>query len=84
MRFEINNDEATVSISLAEKIRGKNNGTYVLELGKQALLEENIDIKKLISYVKETNISSSKLFKKYGFIEVENKDNIIKYIYDIK
>ena len=38
----------------------------------------NLNIKKIILYVLEDNIKAINLYKKFGFKEIDKKDNIIK------
>jgi UDP-2,4-diacetamido-2,4,6-trideoxy-beta-L-altropyranose hydrolase len=82
IRFQIDNNTATISYSLAENYRGKGLGFWILKKGVAAFRNTfpNLEI---IGFVKFENIASVKVFRKLNFQETvaEEVENSYKYIY---
>ena len=72
VRFQkLNNNEAVISISIDVSERGKGNAQIIL-LKSVNFYKEFSDKISIIAYIKPTNNSSIKLFKKGGFTEVKS------------
>ena len=70
VRFDIENQEAIVSIGLASSLRGRGLGLAVL-LKATALFFENSNAKKIHAFIKPTNHASVRLFEAAGFSWLE-------------
>ena len=66
VRFDIENQEAIVSIGLASSLRGRGLGLAVL-LKATALFFENSNAKKIHAFIKPTNHASIRAFEGAGF-----------------
>jgi RimJ/RimL family protein N-acetyltransferase len=66
VRFDIENQEAIVSIGLASSLRGRGLGLAVL-LKATALFFENSKVKKIHAFIKPTNHASIRVFEAAGF-----------------
>ena len=66
VRFDIENQEAIISIGLALSLRGRGLGLAVL-LTATALFFENSNAKKIHAFIKRTNHASMRLFELAGF-----------------
>jgi len=69
VRYEREGNEATISISLDRKFRGKGYGPSLLRFASQKLFEIS-DIQVIHAYIKEGNEASIGAFKKAGFVSV--------------
>jgi RimJ/RimL family protein N-acetyltransferase len=81
IRYRIEENQAVVSISLAEWIRGKGLSSFLLQESMKKLYEERKDVKRIVAYVSEENAASSKLFQKSGFSLVDRQKDFLQYIY---
>lgn len=81
IRFLIENDSATVSISLSQLIIGKGYSLGLLKKSMNFLFDERREVKKIVAFVSEDNTASIKLFKKADFSFVEKEEGFSKYIY---
>ena len=69
VRYELEGNEATISISIDQKFRGKGYGPSLIQLGSKKLF--NVSAADVIhAYVKARNELSFKAFKKAGFKDV--------------
>jgi RimJ/RimL family protein N-acetyltransferase len=66
VRFDIEDQEAIVSIGLASSLRGRGLGLAVL-LKATALFFENSNAKKIHAFIKPTNHASIRVFEAAGF-----------------
>ena len=66
IRYQITNQEADVSISIAPDERGKGYGAEIIKMGAQELWLAT-DVNKINSYIKEENKPSVKAFTRAGF-----------------
>jgi RimJ/RimL family protein N-acetyltransferase len=66
VRFDVHENEATISISVDQKYRGRGVGSCLLETGIRRCLEET-SVKTFRACVKEANVTSIHLFEKTGF-----------------
>lgn len=86
IRFQIDNNTATISYALDKNYRGKGLGFWILKKGIDALRNDfhnqfpNLEI---IGFVKFENIASVKVFRKLNFQETiaEEVENSYKYVY---
>jgi spore coat polysaccharide biosynthesis predicted glycosyltransferase SpsG/RimJ/RimL family protein N-acetyltransferase len=67
VRFNIENDEATVSISIAKDFRGKRLSSQMLILSCRELFHKFCSVNKIKAIIKIENSSSVKGFEKAGF-----------------
>lgn len=66
VRYDREGTEATISVSLDRKFRGKGYGTSLLRLASQKFFEIS-DVEVIHAYIKEGNEASLGAFKKAGF-----------------
>jgi len=84
IRFDINNSEALISYSLDVKFRGQGYGNIILKKGIMQLMKEGISRLELVSgFVKKDNIGSQVVFKTLGFKELETKQVINSFKYEL-
>lgn len=69
VRYEREGTEATISISLDRKFRGKGYGPSLLRFASQKFFE-TADVEVIHAYIKEGNEASVGAFKKAGFVSV--------------
>lgn len=67
IRFDIKDNEATISYLVSASWRGKGMGTIVLKKGIQQLLSETDTVVRITGFVKETNPASCSAFEKLNF-----------------
>lgn len=84
IRYKIEKDKATVSISLSHLITGKGLSRPLLLESIDKLLSEKKEVTGIVAYVSEKNIASKKLFEKAGFSLCENQNELLKFIYSRK
>jgi len=66
VRFDLKGNQATISISLSRKFRGRGYGSNLIQLASQKILEvSNVDV--IHAYVKKENVVSLKAFQKAGY-----------------
>jgi UDP-2,4-diacetamido-2,4,6-trideoxy-beta-L-altropyranose hydrolase len=70
-RFDINEDEARISVSVDGAHRGKNKGTSIIRLASNRLIEEST-VQLINAYVKQSNGASVVAFTKAGYRLVRN------------
>lgn len=80
VRYRLEEDNATVSISLSEKIKGKGLSKIILKLSIAKLFEEKTNVNKIIAYVSENNIASMKLFSGLNFKATKEEGDMLKLI----
>ena len=80
VRFNLENNGATISISVDETIRGKGLATRITSECISKMLAENRDINKIIAFVSKENIPSTKLFKRLGFEQDGFEGNMMKLV----
>ncbi|BDU51153.1 UDP-2,4-diacetamido-2,4,6-trideoxy-beta-L-altropyranose hydrolase [Haliovirga abyssi] len=76
----IDKEEAVISASFSEKIKGKGMGKYILGDVIKKVKKERDDIKNIIAVINKNNISSVKLFKRLGFNLFKEGEEFSKYI----
>lgn len=70
IRYQLEGEAATVSVSVAPERRGNGCGTALIQAGTQQLLADT-SIKHIHAYIKPENIASMLAFQRAGFIEIE-------------
>lgn len=65
MRFEIENDQAEVHISVAPPERERGYATHALRLGCETLRDQ---IRRVVGHIKADNLGSIRAFEKAGFV----------------
>ena len=87
VRFELEGNDATVSISISNKFRDLGLGITILEKSIKYLKLNVPKIKVINAYIKENNKKSLRLFEKMDFKSKENLEmknqNALQYIYKI-
>ncbi|UXH43437.1 UDP-2,4-diacetamido-2,4,6-trideoxy-beta-L-altropyranose hydrolase [Rossellomorea vietnamensis] len=83
LRYKIENDSATISISLCKLITGKGLSKVLVKKSMELICEESTGLKNIIAYVSNDNIASRKLFENTGFILQESNNRMLKYNYSI-
>jgi UDP-2,4-diacetamido-2,4,6-trideoxy-beta-L-altropyranose hydrolase len=84
LRYKIENDSATISISLCKSITGKGLSKVLVKKSMELIQEERNELKNITAYVSNDNIASKKLFESTGFILQEIDNRMLKYNYLIK
>lgn len=88
VRFELEGNEATISISIDKKFRELGLGRNIIENSIEYLKLNVSQIKIVKAYIKEDNKKSLRLFEKMNFKNKENflmkNQNALQYIYKIK
>lgn len=69
VRFQVDNDEAVISISLAPKERGHGYGSKIIWLGSQRIFDIS-SVAVIHAYIRQDNETSIRAFSKAGFIHV--------------
>ncbi|MDF2379961.1 UDP-2,4-diacetamido-2,4,6-trideoxy-beta-L-altropyranose hydrolase [Nostoc ellipsosporum NOK] len=67
IRFDIKNNEATISYLVSASWRGRGMGTIVLKKGIRQLLREDARVTQITGFVKETNPASCSAFENLNF-----------------
>lgn len=88
VRFDLEENEATISISINSKFRGLGLGSIIIEKSIEHIKENLTHIEIIKAYIKESNEKSINLFKKMNFKNrenfwIENQDALL-YIYKIR
>lgn len=84
IRFDKNEfDHFLISYSIAPAYRGAGLGTLILKLGLEKIRSLH-SAGKFVAYVKDSNLSSSKIFQKYKFVEKKEEiiNNRVFYVYE--
>lgn len=84
IRFKIDGEQATVSISLSSAIRGQGYSSSLLSESISKLLQERKEVNEVIAHILEDNTPSVKLFTKVGFCLIDKQDGLLKYVYTRK
>ncbi len=84
VKFEIEDNEAVISISIAKEFRGKKLSLALLQKGISRFLLNNKNVEKIIAFIRPQNQASIKSFTKVGFVFSElveiNDDQFNKYL----
>lgn len=83
LRFEIEDESATVSISLCKSIMGKGLSEKLIIKSIERIREERKELKKIIAFVSNENVASKKLFENAGFVLTETNNRMLRYSYSI-
>lgn len=83
VRFDINNESATINISLDKKFRGKKLASPLLIKSSFQFLMQRPDIKEILAYIRPLNTASIKTFLKAAYVfsheEFINNEKFIVY-----
>lgn len=71
VRFDINGNQATISISLGRKFRGRGYGSTLIQLASQNILDAS-KVAGIHAFIKKENVGSLKAFQKAGFERFED------------
>jgi RimJ/RimL family protein N-acetyltransferase len=71
VRFELEGNDAVISISLDRNFRGKGYGSMIIALAAQKIFEIT-EVNVIHAYIKKGNIASKSAFQKAGFILLEH------------
>lgn len=84
VRFDIDNEVATIGISIDKDFRGKGLGRDIIVLGAQSYFNENEF--PILASIKNENVASIKSFEKAGFSFFKNDkiNGIESVIYQLK
>ncbi len=85
IRFDIKNNKATISYSIAEQFRGQGLGTLLLKLGKKKLVETGTPLNEIIGFVKKENKASQFAFLKLGYQQTiaQSIENSYKFFLEV-
>jgi RimJ/RimL family protein N-acetyltransferase len=68
VRYDIDDKEAVISVSLAKEIRGKGYGSQLIRLASERVLDSS-EVNEIHAYIKQENKASIHAFVKAGFQE---------------
>lgn len=74
VRIDIESEIAVISYSLDKNYRGKGVSVVMLSLLEEEIINNNIDINKLIGFVKFENIASQKVFEKLKYNKITHRE----------
>ena len=80
VRFSIENNYATISISFKENILGKGLSKFILTRSIYKLFNERKEVDVIIAYISKENVPSQKLFSRSNFQITDNIDRFDKFI----
>lgn len=69
IRFDMKENQATISYLLDKNFRGKGLGTWLLTAGAVKLKQQRPEVTRLIGHVQPSNVASVVSFRKAGFTE---------------
>ena len=85
VRYELKNNQATISISIAPDFRGLDLAAPMISDSAKFLFEKKEKIEFILAYIKEINIPSIKAFEQAGYIyfqqEIINDEIFLVYRY---
>lgn len=88
VKFEIEDKEAIVSISIVFEYRGKKLAVPMLQKGIECISNSAKNVKKIIAYIKPENQSSIKSFNNAGFhfhdVTIINNIKFNRYFFELK
>ncbi|MBU1019261.1 MAG: GNAT family N-acetyltransferase [Patescibacteria group bacterium] len=88
VRFDIEDENAEISISISSKFHGQGYGTEALKESQEKFIKECENIKEIHAHIKQENNASTKVFKKIGYTETNEtqfKGNpCISMLYNVK
>jgi RimJ/RimL family protein N-acetyltransferase len=73
IRFDIDGQRATISVSMESKSRGLGYGSRIIELASRQLFTE-APVESITAYVKADNHASAKAFAKAGYTSAGEED----------
>jgi RimJ/RimL family protein N-acetyltransferase len=79
VRIDKDDNENIIGLSIDEQFRGMSLGTKMIEMACVSYSKEHNE-ETIVAYIKETNISSYKIFKKAGFNDASKilySDNVV-------
>lgn len=82
VRLEVVDGEGVIGFSIDKNYRGNGFGELILKLLERKVIEDQIDLRFLVGYVKHSNKASNKIFSKLGY-DSENQDDFMKYKYRV-
>lgn len=68
VRYDIDDKEAVISVSLAKEVRGKGYGSQLIRLASERVLDGSV-VNAIHAYIKQENEASINAFVKAGFQE---------------
>ena len=73
IRFDIQNDQAKISLNLAPNEKGKGLGTLLLLSGEEAIHKQHPELMQFIANVLDHNQASHRLFKRCGYHRLDSQ-----------
>lgn len=80
IRYILEKDNAIVSISLSDELRGKGLSKMILDQSIEKLFKEKLNVNEIVAYVSESNVASMKIFKGLKFKVIDIDDRMKKLI----
>ena len=71
VRFELENDEAVVSVSVSAKLRGRRYGSAILRRASREIFRST-RIERVVAFIKSSNAASQRAFGRAGFEHAED------------
>ena len=79
VRFQIKSKNATISVSLSEKIKGRGLSKRILMKSIIKMFEEKPVLDTVLAFVHVDNNVSKKIFERLGFSRLDTVNSLIKY-----
>lgn len=83
VRYALDGEEATVSISLSKSILGKGLSKSILRESMEMLAGERLEVDKIYAFVFNENIPSMKLFTGVGYHYVDEENKLSRFVYEV-
>jgi RimJ/RimL family protein N-acetyltransferase len=83
IRFDLsaNADEADISLSISDKYRNQSYTSWAIETGSKRLLNDFIQINKIVAKVKHSNLASQRALVVSGYVFKEANDDYLSFEY---
>ncbi|MHA2360066.1 MAG: GNAT family N-acetyltransferase, partial [Candidatus Thorarchaeota archaeon] len=75
VRFQKIGDKATISVAISPSVHNKGYGTLLLKECCVLYLAKENDVNEIIAEIKESNITSMRIFGKVGFVDTKSKND---------
>ena len=83
VRFDLEGEQATISINLSPQQRGKGLSIPSLEAAIAFLHQHQPQVRRILAEIKEENLASQHCFERVGFVCIEVVNRVCHYQYTI-
>jgi UDP-2,4-diacetamido-2,4,6-trideoxy-beta-L-altropyranose hydrolase len=71
VRFELDSDDAVISVSVSSRLRGRHYGSAILKRACREIFRTT-EVKRVVALIKCSNTASQRAFARTGFVRVED------------